>query len=251
MYRSSLILVVIMLFSGCSVLKPGKNTEKVPISGDINYEQILKSNITRRDFIIQKASVKITSGGTDQKFLASIKFKAPGKYLISIRSTSGIEAARIMVDKDTIKANDRINKKFYYGSSNELNDKYGLSFKLLPVMLGDLVIENSEEINNYKCIDGIAISKTKIEKKSILFKIDCEYKKVREITILQQIENDRIKIEFSKYKAVNDFFIPGKIFAADGENETTIEINIEKISIEDPGTMNFIPGKNYEKIRLK
>ena len=40
--------------------------------------------------------------------MATIKYELPDKYLISIRSKAGIEAARIFITKDTVLINDRI-----------------------------------------------------------------------------------------------------------------------------------------------
>ena len=68
-----------------------------------------------------------------------LKFEYPDKYLISIKSRTGIEGARIYISEDTILFNDRINKKMYYGSSLYLKRKYGLTTNFLPLIFGDIV----------------------------------------------------------------------------------------------------------------
>ena len=59
-------------------------------------------NITNTDFYIQKAEIEFTNKDNRQKFLCSIKYQRPDKYLISIKSRTGIEGARIYVSEDSI-----------------------------------------------------------------------------------------------------------------------------------------------------
>ena len=58
----------------------------------------------------------------------------PDKFLISIKSHTGIEVARIFLTGDSIMINDRINKKLYYGSTSYLKNKYGLTTAVFPVI---------------------------------------------------------------------------------------------------------------------
>ena len=81
------------------------------------FESTKNQNITNNGFFIQKAEIEIVTGEGKEKYLASIKFEKPDKYLISVKSRTGIEGARIYISNDSILVNDRINKKLYSGNT--------------------------------------------------------------------------------------------------------------------------------------
>ena len=107
-------------------------------------ERIENQNLTKRNFFIQKAEIEILSEEENQKLIASIKFIYPDQYLISLKSKTGIEAARIFITDDTVLINDRINRKLYFGKPAQLKNKYGISPAVLPVVLGDFIKGNSK-----------------------------------------------------------------------------------------------------------
>ena len=78
----------------------------------------------------------------------------PDKYLVSIKSNTGIEIARIYLTEDSVMLNDRLNKKLYYGSASDLKKKYGLTTAILPVIIGDYVNDGKSDEESQNCIDG-------------------------------------------------------------------------------------------------
>ena len=74
-------------------------------------ESIIKNNLSKENFYIQKADIKVTQDNISVRFIASIKFRKPDSLLISVKSRTGIEAGRAFITKDTILINDRIKQK--------------------------------------------------------------------------------------------------------------------------------------------
>ncbi|MBE0654758.1 MAG: DUF4292 domain-containing protein, partial [Bacteroidales bacterium] len=119
MQKTVVILVVLLLVTNCSVSK-FKAKER---SGTYDYEagslevnKLEDYNLTNLSFYIQKADIEVISRGGKESLLASVKYRFPDSYLISLRTRTGIEAARVLIRSDSVFINDRINRAMYYGS---------------------------------------------------------------------------------------------------------------------------------------
>lgn len=253
MRKINLILFLLIFSIGCSVVR-NRESRNNNLSDSTDTDRLLESannqNITRNDFFIQKAELKITTQDETEKLLATIKFKKPDLYLISIRSRAGIEVARIYLSGDTILINDRINKKQYYGSPEYLAGKYGVTVSVLPVILGDFIEDNMSGSNTEKCLDGKLDINSKVNGTGIKYIIDCKKRK----SILAITENSlnikKIEIRYSDFLKSGDVLFPGKIEIRDFQSNTNIEIKIHRIESPWNGDLEFIPGNKYEIIQL-
>jgi len=150
------ILTVIFLCYSCSVTrmqrKNGRKAQGVE-NKEFIYKKIENQNLTAKSFFIEKAEFNIKTEEGEKRGLGTIRFIMPGKFLISIKSSSGIEVVRIFLTGDSVLANDRINKKMYYASASYLKSKYGLTTSILPVILGDYINDEKLDSNNVKCVN--------------------------------------------------------------------------------------------------
>ncbi len=182
--------------------------------------------------------------------MCTIKFIPPDLYLLSIKSKAGIEIARVYLNEDSVMLNDRFNKKLYYGSASDLKKKYGLTTAVLPVILGDYINEMIVDEKKLECSDGKLDMDAIIKDVKIRYSIDCKYCKC----ILTVPENEQnsigLKIEYSSFFSSGGMNIPGRIDISEKQNDTRIEIRIIKIIIPWEGSIEFIPGRQYEKIHL-
>jgi hypothetical protein len=244
---------MMVLCSGCSVSrKQGRTSEKDTIQvpgGDI-YESLINQNITNKSFFIDKAEFRINGSGGEKSGIATIKFKTPDKYLISIKSKAGIELARIYLSEDSILINDRLSKKLYYGSASYLKSKYGLTTAVLPLIFGDFINENIYDNNKPECKEGKLKMEAIIKDIKIKYVVDCKYGK----SILAMPANEeisgRMNIEYGKFFMNNRIYIPGIVNISENQNKTRIEIKIQRIIFPWEGSIEFVPGKQYEKIHL-
>jgi hypothetical protein len=247
------ILIIFVFCSGCFVGRKRKNNiEAINInaeSGNI-LQSIVNQNITKKSFFIDKAEFRIVSGGGEKSGIGTIKFILPDKYLVSIKSNAGIEIARIYLNGDSIVLNDRFNKKLYYGSASDLKRKFGLTTSILPVILGDYINNEIGNESNPDCIDGKINIDAIINDIRIKYIIDCKYGK----SIMTSPANDRnssgMKIEYSNFFRSGGINIPGLIDISEKQNNTRIQIKIQRIMIPWEGSIEFIPGRQYEKIHL-
>ena len=180
MYKVKFILSVVFISAGCSVFHPRERSEYNSLEksdGNSIEQLVVKQNITSQSFFISKARIELISNDGIENFLATIRFLYPDTFLISLRSKTGIEAARIFFTSDTILINDRINRKLLFGRPGSAGRKYGITPEILPVLLGDFIGVNGNQINN-ECVKGIAVVNTTIAGSKIRYEIDCGSAKV-------------------------------------------------------------------------
>lgn len=245
------ITLVAFFISACSVSKKAIIEEGLNLK-EITTDILEKNNITGADFNISRAEVEISENGNRSLVIASMKYMAEGRYLVSIRSRAGIELARIYISNDTVLANDRINRKLYTGSTEYLQKKYGISFNLIPLLFGDIV--KGEENENYsavKCRMSYAEISENFGKNNILYKVDCQNGKVINTIIKNESGAGEINIEFNNFNKNNGFIYPSELLVSDAGRKSGIGIQIKKIEFQKTETLKFIPGANYEQIILK
>lgn len=246
------ILFIAIFVSGCSVSRKSSvgNIEDAA-AGSITEKSIVERNLTKGNFYIQKAEIVIYNEGEEVNLLATLKYEKKGKYLISIRTRSGIEVVRILLAKDTVLANDRINKKIYRGSTAYLESKYGISFGTLPVILGDYISDNNIGESNIGCNSG----KTEIFKivggRRIDYLVNCRTIKVEVAKFNSESGEGKIEVTLGNYTRSGDYLYPGTCQITDSKSKSEIKIEIKKIEFGTDDNLKFIPGTNYEEIILK
>jgi hypothetical protein len=168
------------------VTKKSLNIETTEVSDRfILIEQVKALNITNNDFNILKAEIEVANDMDKRRMICSIKYKKPGKYLLSIRSMAGIEAVRVFITEDTVMINDRLSKKLYYGDPDYLLGKYGITVAVIPVILGDFVSDISDNEQS-ECKNGETILRKTESYTELIYNIDCKKKKITDIQSLNQ-----------------------------------------------------------------
>jgi hypothetical protein len=246
------MILITLLLSGCYVIKRGDNG-----SFNINesilsvsfLEKIQENNISKKGFFIEKAEVIYRNENGTEGFLASIKHEPPDKFLISIRSKSGLEVTRVFLSHDTLLANDRINRIFYYGKPIDLKKKYGITASALPLLFGDIM--NVSKTENFKgsCSKDDLTATVSIDGIKVIYLIDCDRKKAIQ-AIMGNSANDQIEMKFSDFKLSREVSYPEKILIINSEKNESIEIMIIRIRIPWNEKIEFIPGNKFEKIQL-
>jgi len=252
MSKQTIILVFAIILTGCSVMRRGKISADLARKDSLELtEQIVAMNITENDFNVPKAEIEILSNGNEQKLLASMKYRKPDMYLLSIRNRTGIEAARIFVTKDTLMINDRMDRKLYCGSTEYLFNKYGISASALPLITGDLLNDIKTGSEKITCKDNKGTIEGHLQQKRISYIIDCTIAKVVNAIISDENHTAGIELKYSNFKEAKKYKFPGLVEIEDFMKQTSIRIDISEIEFDVEDKIEFIPGKNYEKILMK
>lgn len=236
---------------GCSVSKrTGKASTALFQNDSKKIVQLAeKQNITNNSFFIERGKISTYGEGGRIKLLFTMKYVKPGKYLISLKSTTGIEAFRVYITEDTVLINDRINRVTLYGKPFDFEKISGLPAPLLKVSLGDIFMVDENKVINGKCTNNSLTVDDHYRGLIIKSMIDCKLGKTKIVTLTSGTPNELINIFYSKYKKDN-FKMPGRIEVKDFRRKVRIIIKIERYSVPWPGEIEFIPGSGYKLRKL-
>ncbi len=212
--------------------------------------EMRKHNLSNNDFSVKRADVVLKVNGDEQKFITSFKYKIPGIWLISMKSNTGIEAARAFITADTVLINDRLHKKIYYGKSNTFEEKYGIAVKTIPVLMGDFIEADRKIDNSINCIEGVDKEVAQFENFRVEYLISCRENKILRSKIIH-LDKDTIRVNYYKTKKDGNNKYPTKIIFTDSEANNIMEIKIRDMDFNNIDKIDFIPGKGYEKVLLK
>lgn len=238
---------------GCSgIRKAGKSGDERPGRGDaVTFENIAKQNISNQNYFIEKAEVDVDAGGSGMSFTATIKFVMPDEYLISLRMIAGIEAARIYLNSDTVLINDRLNRILYYGDPENLGSKYGISPKLIPVIFGDFISDETGKGGYNDCQNGKVFLDTFVKGAKLVYEVDCSKTKITGLLQEGSYNNSLSELSYSDYIKSGNVLTPSFIRFLHNSSGSSVDIKISRIIIPWVGDIEFIPGNRYEKIQLR
>jgi hypothetical protein len=252
LYKVIIISIVVLVISnGCAV---SKSTEmEISSLSQINTQKTIqlteKQNITNSSFFIERGRISTSGDGGRINLLFTMKYSLSGNYLISLKSTTGIEAFRVYLTEDTVLINDRMNQVTLYGNPFEFEKISGLPSALFKLIIGDFFISGENKEIPPDCLDNSMAINDYYKGLIVKSIIDCKLGKTKMVTLTSGTPNELINIFYSKYKP-DRYKIPGKIEVNDFRRKVKIVIKIEKYSVPWSDEMKFIPGNGYKLKRL-
>jgi len=254
--QKALIIILLFIISGCSakrmlVNRNGADQE----SSEEVIRRVGENNISNNGYNIEKANLSFKVNGETQKFMFSVKFNLPDRYLISVKSLTGIEGARIFITDDTLLINDRIGKRVMYGEPEEIEEKIGVSGKMIGIVFGDFFVSEK----GFKGIPGNKEFNLVVNQKYgdmvIRSEISRDLGKVISYTVSSSarqraIPGDSTIIRFSKFRR-DKLKIPANIEINNKQRNISAKIRIDRITAPWDGEIEFIPGKGYKTERIK
>lgn len=252
MQKIIIIFIVALLSSCAGMRKSGRvaDDNKIAPGAEMTAMDLTERNLSSANFYIQKADVEYDDGNMIFNLIATVKFVVPDEYLISLRLRSGIEIARIYVDSDTVMANDRVNRRLYYGKPSSLSLRYGIPFDVLPVVFGDVIGDNSINETTYRCKENQTQLESQVKGVKLIYDIDCSKRKP---IYLRQESYAGIgsEISYNSFRKNGNVIFPEEISILHKESGGRISVNIDKIITPWEGSVEFIPGNNYERVELR
>jgi hypothetical protein len=153
--------------------------------------------------------------------------------------------------EDTVLINDRMNRKLYYGSGNDITEKFGYSFKLLPVLFGAFVL-NYDKINEIRnCEEEVYIINSKFENYNLKYSISCRSDRLTSLVISDESDTKPVIISYYEIKKYGFVYYYSKVLINDLRGFNSLKIMIKKIEAPYEGFIEFVPGRNYERVRIR
>ena len=226
-----------------------------PLSSEkLTKEQLIDSvyarNISNYGFFIEKADIILSRNGENEKYLLTVKFQKPDKFLVSVRNTAGIEGARIYITNDSIFVNDRIKGRLLLGKRSILERKTGIPADLEKIAFGDLIFKRDKDGMQFERVDNQEIIVTKENNYEWKINLDPVLRKVRTYEISDIRTGNKRTFRFDNFSKGNRP-VPFIITFEDKEGNVNARLKIYKIKNPWIGEIEFIPGRGYTKEEFK
>ena len=242
------LLVVWVLASSCS--------KKFALFST-NPDQFNLNNI-EYEYLSLKSKLRYEDQDNKHKGTANVRIKNDSIVWFSITPGMGIEAARGVVLKDTMKIVDRINKQYTIESIQQLSRKVHIEMDLKmleSILIGNLIwpIEEDDEITRSK---GLFSVSKKHGNLTVTNYIGATSKKLEKIEAVSDSSASTLEISYSDFMIVSEKVIPKKIdisikYTSGPDNTQKISnITIEhaKVEIDKKLKFSFSIPKKYMRV---
>ena len=214
-----------------------------------------KLSVVDPEFEYLSARAKFKFDHENKRVSATANFRIKKDSLIWISiSGFGLEAARVLIDKDKVKIMDRLKKHYYDYSFSELSREYDFDFNfqmIQSVVLGNLIepyknqrVENEDNYFTYTASKGVYLFQNYIGTSSM---------KLEKVRVIDEGSKNTISVNYSNFIVVDSQIFPNEIeasidYEAEKQPNTEISISYSRMEIED-NSLSFpysVPSK-YEK----
>ena len=251
--KNFFFLVSIFVLSSCSILyneskDTNRNDKKFSPQKSIRNANKISNTI---EYIQAKAKVSFKEN--NKKKSNTITFRIISDQKIWINASLG--AARVLIDRDSIRYYNKIEKNFFVYDFEYINDLIGFdsNFDILQNLLLGIIIHKFKPSsyvkkydNTYVFTDDKFILKSKILKSSVSIS-------PYNFRVLKHSFYDKdnlFEVVYDDYTKIDDQIIPTKIrFTSNGAESLSIDLksisSLEKINIP------FKIPNNYKRISIK
>ena len=246
--KKIILLILVFIFSSCSLSK--KTVER---NKKYSPQKVIKSankNINNIKYIQAKAKVSFRDNKKMKSNTITLRISSDERLWIN----ASLGAARVIIDNDSIKYYNKIEKNFFVSDFDYINNKIGIeaNFNILQNLILGILIQKFEPSSLFKKTENSYIFKNDelaLESKFVESTVSIS---PYNFTILRQTfstEKDVFEVFYNDYIKIENQNIPKKIrFVNDGVENLNIEIksiiSLEKINIP------FKIPKNYKRINL-
>jgi len=260
-----IIVCIYFLYAALTGCKTTRNS--ISLTYETNKESVIKSlkkeKIGAKTIWIKKYNCEIRENWKRKEFYGDIKIIKNERIIITIKSGIGIETARILLTKDSVKIIDRIKKEVFCGGYKQMKMYFGLIDcykKAEDLMIGNnsMVIEEMENTarNKYDIKSGenkneITICETGIKKrkKGFIIRIDnnCIIKYME-----KSGEVETLKVTYLSWNDIESIKIPKelKIEIHKGSVKNIVIIKYDGVEIDRKISTRFKIPDGYKVINL-
>jgi hypothetical protein len=253
MYRKKitdlvLVMAIVATMSGCSAARRSKTPGDgaVAATGSYLYSDIYANNISNSGFFISKVRLEMLVEGSIQRFTASVRKDNSGRWLASIRSFAGIEVMRAYADRDQVVMLDRLGRNATVLGWDELRRNFGLSYDLLPVLVGDIPEMNIEGRSRVKCGSLNRISSGNL---NIRLMADCFINRPSTMILTDSVNGREITVTAGQFSSVGGVDYSSVIEVLEKSGLFHVKLNIDNLEVPWIGEVEFSIPSNYKRNR--
>ena len=212
--------------------------------------RIANNNINSIEYIQAKAKVSFRDNNKIKSNTITMRISSDEKIWIN----ASLGAARILIDNDSVKYYNKIEKNYFVSDINYINEKIGFesNFDILQNLVLGILIHKFEPSSLYQKTENSYIYKDEkfnLNSKVIQSTVSISPFNSRVLKHSFKDQNNFFEVSYDDYTIVNEQILPTKIrFSNNGLESLYIEIksisSLEKINVP------FRIPKNYKRIKL-
>jgi hypothetical protein len=244
-----------------------KENKKLEDKTAPDLQQLINDNAFKAKMFSAKADVKTDNGEKSNSFNINLRIATDSVIWISISPLLGIEVARIMVTKDTVKFMDRLNNKYSVSDFDYLNKLLDINvdFEIIQgILTGNLFSYKRNKFNSvyidekYYILSTLSKRKLKRSLEDIdpnkpivqdLWVDDTSYRIIR-LSVEDQKREKSLLTDYSDHRETDAGKFPYKSKTnIKAEKNILIDIGYNKLTISNDLEFPFSIPSSYEKIR--
>lgn len=269
-FKALFYLIFLLSFWSCKSTEKAKRSSLEGKKTDYLIQQ-MKNNEFSFDTFSAKSVITVKQDGKKNTFKSTIRIKKDSAIWISITPLFGIEMARVLITNDTVKVINRIDKQYFIGDYDYINNRYNVDLEyevLQAILLGNSIAFELDEKVKFS-IDKEDYYLGNLRKRKAR-KADDKPKKIEkqkdEIVSLwinqstfridkflfSDLTADRfIMGEYSNQLQVEDQLLPEYLyFELQSAKPATVEIQYSRVSLNQPLKFSFNISSKYEQIQF-
>jgi hypothetical protein len=277
MNKTKITYLLPLFFLGLALFscKPVENKVKVKVKINHRPTKFLIAKLIEKEFQFNSLSGKAAvtyDNGKESSFKTHLRIKKDSAIWISITPVLGIEMARVLITKDTVKLMNRVDKTYFIGDFDYLNKIFSadLDYQMLEALLtgNSMSFERNEKIrssidrkkNSYfistekkrRVRKEIKKDKSKIKEQTQSLWLNPISYKIEELLLSSPQSRQSLLAKFSDYKEIGNGekqMLPQSLFF-ELIAKTPSSINVEYSKLNTSKVLSFpfkIPSK-YEQI---
>lgn len=264
----NLLYIILSLTIILSACKSNKVTRK-PLEGKKTVFLLnqLKENEVNFKTFSAKSSITIESEKMNNSFKSTIRILKDSAIWVSVTPLFGIELARVLLTKDSLKVIDRINAEYFMGDYDYFYKKYkvALDFETIQAMLigNRIPFEEDEKLDfsidneryylgNTKKRKVVRAEKKpkKIENEEVIsFWLNPTTYKIEEMLISDLTNSRFVRAQFKNHLEIENHLFPTVLnFELTEKDKNKVEIEYSRIILDKPISFSFNIPTKYEQV---
>jgi hypothetical protein len=233
--------------------------------------QQMKNNEFSFETFSARSVISVAQDGKKKTFKSNIRIRKDSAIWISITPLFGIEMARVLISKDTVKLINRLEKKYFVGDYEYINSTFNVDLEyevIEAVLLGNPIAFEVDEKINFN-IDKEDYYLGNLRKRKAK-KADDKPKKIekqKEEVISLWINQDNFRVdrfilsdltadrfilgEYKSHLQIEDQWVPEYLhFELQSDQPAIVELQYSRVSLNQPLKFIFNISSKYEQIQL-
>lgn len=269
MYRFlAVFLIMPLLFSACKAKKAAvAEPTRIENKSTRSISELMKKNEFRFEWLSAKMNVDAETDGNSNSLTVTLRARKDSAIWLSISPALGIEVARVLVTKDSVKLRNSLNKTYFTGDFNYLSKMLNteLDFEMFQSLItGNSVAfyEEDEKLRSTRIDNKYVLSTVRKRK---LRKVLQDNINVKELFQIIWIHPDNFRIdkllindptsgrsfialysELQKIDTTNVLPMKGR-FDITAEKKATISFEYSKVTLNTPQSFPFSIPESYER----